>query len=127
MQALLRHSVLLWSCLAPRVLLGQAAGEPATRAIEVPEWAWPGSDTHKQVAPPPDFHRPTRSFDAPIGMVGRLVLVAEVIADALGSERLTRPFASVAVARDFRSLPTRRTWKMLLRTSPLIAEKWLLR
>jgi len=31
-------------------------------------WAQPGSATHTQVAPPPDFHRPSKNFDLPIGM-----------------------------------------------------------
>jgi hypothetical protein len=35
---------------------------------EVPAWAYPGSPTHQQVAPPPDFHRPTRTFATPIGI-----------------------------------------------------------
>jgi hypothetical protein len=43
----------------------QAAGAPAP---DVPAWAWPGSPTHTQVAPPPDFHRPSRNFAAPIGL-----------------------------------------------------------
>jgi hypothetical protein len=34
----------------------------------VPDWAQPGSETHKQVAPPPDFHRPSKTFDIPIGI-----------------------------------------------------------
>jgi hypothetical protein len=34
----------------------------------VPDWAQPGSATHKQVAPPPDFHRPSKNFDIPIGI-----------------------------------------------------------
>ena len=34
----------------------------------VPSWALPGSSTHKQVPPPPDFHRPTQTFDTPIGI-----------------------------------------------------------
>jgi hypothetical protein len=33
-----------------------------------PAWAQPGSATHTQVAPPPDFHRPSRNFDTPIGV-----------------------------------------------------------
>jgi len=33
-----------------------------------PEWAQPGSATHTQVAPPPDFHRPSKNFDTPIGI-----------------------------------------------------------
>jgi len=35
---------------------------------EVPSWALPGSPTHQQVAPPPDFHRPTKTFNTPIGL-----------------------------------------------------------
>lgn len=35
---------------------------------EVPEWAYPGSATHKQVAPPADFRRITTTFDTPIGI-----------------------------------------------------------
>ena len=34
----------------------------------VPEWAQPGSATHVQVAPPADFHRPSRNFDTPLGV-----------------------------------------------------------
>jgi hypothetical protein len=37
------------------------------QAPEAPEWAQPGSATHKQVPPPPGFHRPSRTVDTPIG------------------------------------------------------------
>ncbi len=33
-----------------------------------PAWAQPGSATHAQVAPPADFHRPSRNFDTPVGV-----------------------------------------------------------
>jgi hypothetical protein len=33
-----------------------------------PAWAYPGSATHVQVAPPADFHRPSSNFDRPIGI-----------------------------------------------------------
>ena len=42
---------------------GMAAQTPA-----VPDWAIPGSATHTQAAPPPDFHRPTKTFNTPIGI-----------------------------------------------------------
>ncbi len=29
---------------------------------EVPEWAQPGSETHTQVSPPKDFHRPAKNI-----------------------------------------------------------------
>lgn len=65
LQTLLR-TVLL--CAAPHLLLAQAPATPATPASAAPAWAQPGSATHTQVAPPPDFHRATRTFDAPIGI-----------------------------------------------------------
>lgn len=34
----------------------------------VPDWAQPGSATHKQVPPPADFHRSTTTFNTPIGI-----------------------------------------------------------
>ncbi len=34
----------------------------------VPDWALPGSPTHKQVPPPADFHRASRTTDAPLGV-----------------------------------------------------------
>ena len=44
------------------VVLGQDS------AIEVPDWAHPGSATRTQVAPPPDFRRPSTHFDEPLGV-----------------------------------------------------------
>ena len=54
---------LLILCAAP--LAAQAADAPAP---VVPDWAQPGSATHTQVAPPPDFHRASRDFPGPIGV-----------------------------------------------------------
>lgn len=36
--------------------------------VEVPDWALPGSATHRQVPPPPGFHRATRTENIPIGI-----------------------------------------------------------
>src|SRR5271170_1362557 len=47
-------------CMAPRLLCAQAAAPPP--------WAQPGSANHVQVAPPTDFHRPSKNFDTPIGI-----------------------------------------------------------
>jgi hypothetical protein len=44
------------------------AQAPATPKPATPEWAQPGSASHTQVAPPPDFHRPTTTFNVPIGI-----------------------------------------------------------
>jgi hypothetical protein len=61
--------LVLTLCAAPHLLPAQApTTAPATPAPVVPAWAQPGSPTHTQVAPPPDFHRPSRNFDTPIGI-----------------------------------------------------------
>jgi hypothetical protein len=55
-------------CIGPLVLSGQT-GDPQTAPKPVvPDWALPGSATHTQVAPPPDFHRPARTLNTPIGI-----------------------------------------------------------
>jgi hypothetical protein len=78
-------ALMLILCVAPYLLPAQAPAAPATQAASaptqstppaaattpnhaVPSWAYPGSATHVQVAPPPDFHRPSRNFDTPIGI-----------------------------------------------------------
>ena len=43
------------------------APQPQTTP-QVPEWALPGSATHKQVPPPKGFHRPTRTEHVPLGI-----------------------------------------------------------
>ncbi|HKQ10514.1 MAG TPA: hypothetical protein VJS85_04940 [Rhizomicrobium sp.] len=48
---------------------GQSLVPPeAPPGIEVPDWALPGSATHKQVAPPADFHRASLTHGGPIGV-----------------------------------------------------------
>jgi len=57
-------------CAPALAIWGQetnSAASPAPSA-KVPAWAYPGSATHTQVAPPPDFHRPSRNFNVPIGI-----------------------------------------------------------
>lgn len=49
--------------LFPCASVAQAANTP-----EVPDWALPGSPTHKQVPPPPDFHRASTNFATPLGL-----------------------------------------------------------
>src|SRR6476646_9198786 len=51
---------LMWAA-APNTLSAQPAPT-------VPDWALPGSATHKQVPPPADFHRPSRNLEKPIGI-----------------------------------------------------------
>jgi hypothetical protein len=40
----------------------------SAQSPSVPDWAQPGSATHRQVPPPKDFHRPSTQFDTPIGV-----------------------------------------------------------
>jgi hypothetical protein len=49
-------------------LYAQTPAPPSTPAPAVPSWSQPGSANHTQVAPPADFHRPTKTFDTPIGI-----------------------------------------------------------
>jgi hypothetical protein len=55
-------------CLSTPVFCADTGGSPAAPASTVPAWAQPGSATHVQVAPPADFHRPSRNFESPIGL-----------------------------------------------------------
>ncbi len=50
------------------LVLGLSSTFCAAQTPAVPDWALPGSATHKQVPPPADFHRPTTTFDTPIGV-----------------------------------------------------------
>lgn len=56
--------------LLPVLLSGTAfqtaCGQSAK--VTVPDWALPGSATHKQVPPPPGFHRASRTTNKPIGV-----------------------------------------------------------
>ena len=60
--------IVLMLSTAPHLLRAQAAAAPATPPPTVPDWALPGSATHKQVPPPADFHRPSQNFNTPIGV-----------------------------------------------------------
>ena len=42
------------------------AQDPTSAKPEVPDWAIPGSATHKQVPPPPGFHRATVTLKEPL-------------------------------------------------------------
>lgn len=50
------------------MLLASSVVLHAQQTPTVPDWAQPGSPTHKQVPPPPDYHRPSRDLNAPIGL-----------------------------------------------------------
>jgi hypothetical protein len=80
----------------------------------VPDWAQPGSATHVQVAPPADFHRPTKTYNAPIGIfegqsdVGS-ALVPAAASHSAGAYTITSAGYNIWYTRDeFRYL-----WKKL--------------
>lgn len=81
------------------LVLGVASPLLYAAEIQVPDWALPGSSTHKQVAPPAGFHRPTVNFNQPLGMfegqsdVGGPLLPGSASYDA-GSKRYTLSSAS---------------------------------
>jgi hypothetical protein len=56
------------STAQPRPTQSGSTQPAPTPSPLAPAWAQPGSATHTQVAPPPDFHRPSRNFDTPIGV-----------------------------------------------------------
>ncbi len=56
------------SCPALLIAILSTAPLLPAQQTKVPEWAEPGSPTHKQVPPPADFHRPSRTTDTPIGI-----------------------------------------------------------
>ena len=81
-------------CAAPYLLRAQAPAAPPTPPPAVPDWALPGSATHKQVPPPVDFHRPSQNSDTPIGLfegqsdIGSAVVPGSASYDA-GSKQYT--------------------------------------
>ena len=70
--AITRVSRLLCSalilCAALPTVRAQVGNQASPAPQKPPDWAYPGSATHTQVAPPPDFHRSTNTFQTPIGV-----------------------------------------------------------
>ncbi len=65
--------------------------------VNVPDWALPGSATHKQVAPPPDFHRPVRTKMEPIGVFeGQSDVGGAVIAGSSRYSKMTKKYTIIS-------------------------------
>lgn len=63
------------------------------QTTNVPAWAQPGSATHVQVAPPSDFHRPSRNFATPIGIFdGQSDIGSAVIAGSASFDAGTKQY-----------------------------------
>ncbi len=84
--------ILLGLCTAPYLLRAQAPVVPAATPT-VPEWARPNSPTHVQRPPPADFHRPSRSFDTPIGVFqGQSDIGAAVVPGSASYDASTKQY-----------------------------------
>jgi hypothetical protein len=72
---------------------GFALPQAAQSAPAVPAWSQPGSPTHVQSAPPPDFHRPGRNFDTPIGLFeGQSDIGSAVVPGSAAYDPATRQY-----------------------------------
>jgi hypothetical protein len=70
-----------------------ASAQAAQSAPAVPAWSQPGSPTHVQTAPPPDFHRPSRDFDTPIGLFeGQSDIGSAVVPGSAAYDPATRQY-----------------------------------
>jgi len=91
-------AVLASLCGAAAWLRAQApaanpAGQAAQNSPVAPEWAQPGSATHTQVAPPADFHRPSRNFETPIGVFdGQSDIGSALVAGSSSYDAATRQY-----------------------------------
>ncbi len=80
-------------CLVSWLMLTLYAAPNLFAAQAVPDWAQPGSATHKQVPPPADFHRPSRNFDTPIGLFqGQSDIGAAVVPGSASYDAGTRQY-----------------------------------
>jgi hypothetical protein len=77
------------TALLPMTALAQ---EPAAKPA-VPDWAIPGSATHKQVPPPRDFHRTTVTVHEPIGIFdGQSDVGAALVPGSASYDSATRAY-----------------------------------
>jgi hypothetical protein len=66
--AINKVSIISLSCFVLFVIPSLASAQTTPTSVQVPDWALPGSATHKQVPPPLDFHRPARTENTSIGI-----------------------------------------------------------
>jgi hypothetical protein len=65
--------------------------------VVVPDWALPGSATHKQVPPPANFHRATRTENVPIGIFqGQSDVGAALVPGSSGYNKATSQYTIVS-------------------------------
>ena len=90
----MRHTLKAFSCLPLSVaLLWGRADTLGAQTPLVPDWAQPGSPTHTQVPPPPDFHRPSRTSDTAIGIFqGQSDIGAAVVPGSSSYDAATKEY-----------------------------------
>ena len=70
-----------------------AASYMTSAQVTVPEWALPASPTHKQVSPPPDFHRPAVTSNVRIGIFeGQSDVGAALVPGSSGYDSITKQY-----------------------------------
>ena len=64
---------------------------------EVPDWVEPGSETHIQVSPPLDFHRPARTSNVPIGIFeGQSDVGAALVEGSSSYDPITKEYTIIS-------------------------------
>jgi hypothetical protein len=77
---------------APCLLVLAWAQAPATNPA-IPEWAYPGTPTHRQVPPPADFRRPSKTTNTPIGIFdGQTDVGSAIIPGSASFDAATRQY-----------------------------------
>ena len=70
-----------------------AQGFSFAQSDEVPDWSLPQSETHTQVSPPKDFHRPDRTIMEPIGIFeGQSDIGAALIPGSSSYDAMTKTY-----------------------------------
>jgi hypothetical protein len=65
--------------------------------VTVPDWSLPGSSTHTQVAPPPDFHRDSVTLNKPVGIFDNQTEVgAPLVAGDASFDKATNSYSITA-------------------------------
>src|ERR1700744_1468449 len=82
---------------ASAFLLGPLSLLSIAQQPQVPDWALPGSATHKQVPPPAGFHRVTRTVETPIGVFeGQSDIGAALAAGSSSYDPATKQYTIVS-------------------------------
>ncbi len=74
--------------------VSQQASAQSTAKVEVPDWALPGSATHRQVPPPPDFHRDPVTTNKRIGVFkGQTDIGAALVPGSSSYDKATKQYS----------------------------------